>query len=160
MYKILVMQKPAARDRIGIIKNWLEENTNGIIAEKDVLVDERIIKEHYKEHADKDFYPAMTQYYVGKKVRVWIVEVEDIAKLKEEIGHPKAQRGGFRQELMGDRIKEVIEKFGVMDNGIHASDSEESGKREISLWFGNSYLSPSSSNELPHFKEWLKNRCS
>ena len=56
--------------------------------------------------------------------------------------------------------KEVIEKFGVMDNGIHASDSEESGKREISLWFGNSYLSPSSSNELPHFKEWLKNRCS
>jgi len=34
MYKILVMQKPAARDRIGIIRKWLEENTNGIIAER------------------------------------------------------------------------------------------------------------------------------
>ena len=36
--KILILQKPAARDRIEQIENWLEENTNKILAEKMFLL--------------------------------------------------------------------------------------------------------------------------
>ena len=133
--KILILQKPAARDRIEQIENWLEENTNKILAEKDVLVDSWRIGEHYKEFIGKDFYPAMIKYWTGKKVRAWIVEVEDVKKFKEMVGNPKGTTG-FRSELMHDRIQKIKEEFGVVDNGIHASDSIENGKREIRLWFG------------------------
>ena len=106
--KILILQKPAARDRIEQIENWLEENTNKILAEKDVLVDSWRIGEHYKEFIGKDFYPAMIKYWTGKKVRAWIVEVEDVKKFKEMVGNPKGTTG-FRSELMHDRIQKIKE---------------------------------------------------
>lgn len=133
MAKILVMQKPGARDRIHDIENFINQHGR-ILLQKDVMTDAWRIGSHYKQFSNEKWFPAVLKYYTGKNTRVWVVDVPSISEFKQAVGSPKA-KDGFRAQLMGDRANELKEKFGVLDNGIHASDSAESGKREIKLWF-------------------------
>lgn len=133
MAKILVMQKPGARDRVHDIENFINQHGR-ILLQKDVMTDAWRIGSHYKQFHNEKWFPAVLKYYTGKNTRVWVVDVPSISEFKQAVGGPKA-KDGFRAQLMGDRVNELKEKFGVLDNGIHASDSAESGKKEIKLWF-------------------------
>jgi nucleoside diphosphate kinase len=127
------MQKPGARDRVHDIENFINQHGR-ILLQKDVMTDAWRIGSHYKQFHNEKWFPAVLKYYTGKNARVWVVDVPSISEFKQAVGGPKA-KDGFRAQLMGDRVNELKEKFGVLDNGIHASDSAESGKREIKLWF-------------------------
>lgn len=136
MTKIVVIQKPGAEDKISSIESFIKAHGT-IIQSKLVLVDAWRIGQHYKEFMGKAFFPAMISYWTGSKVKVWEVKLSTpLEQFRTLVGDAKAPFGTFRHSLMGDRIEGIKEEFGVVDNGIHTSDSPEAGIREIELWFG------------------------
>lgn len=135
MTRIVVIQKPGAEDRITSIKSFIK--THGtVVRSKLVLVDAWRIGQHYKEFMGKAFFPAMISYWTGKTVRVWEINLSTpLDQFRGLVGDAKAPSGTFRHSLMGDRIEGIKAEFGVVDNGIHTSDSIEAGAREMELWF-------------------------
>lgn len=136
MTKIVVIQKPGAHDRVNSIESFIKAHGT-IIQSKLVLVDAWRIGQHYKEFMGKAFFPAMISYWTGHVVRVWEVKLSTpLDQFRGLVGDAKALFGTFRHSLMGDKIEGIREEFGVVDNGIHTSDSASAGAREIELWFG------------------------
>jgi len=137
MKNILVLQKPGAADRIGQIETFLAANTQ-VIRTRQVLVDAWRIEAHYGDFISKPFFPELMKYFIGEVVQVWEVRVPDIERFRKLLG-------SFDHELMGgeaaertpggDRIAEIEAQCGMLDNGLHASESAESGAKEIKLWF-------------------------
>ena len=136
MTHIVVIQKPGAKDKIKSIESFIKAHGT-IIQSKLVLVDAWRIGQHYKEFMGKAFFPAMISYWTGSIVKVWEVELSTpLKQFRTLVGDAKPSFNTFRHSLMGDRINSIKEEFGVVDNGIHTSDSPEAGAREVELWFG------------------------
>ena len=74
--------------------------------------------QHYVEHKDKKFFHGLCEYLSSDKVMILIAEEESIEDARKKTG-------------------EIRELYGVdvCRNVLHCSDSEEAGKREISLFF-------------------------
>lgn len=88
----------------------------------------RVVEAHYAEHKGKDFFLPLCNFMTSGLVSV--VELhspndKDIVKqVRQMLG-----RVGEKGTLRGD--------YGstTQHNAVHASDSDESAKREIALWF-------------------------
>lgn len=152
--RILVMVKPGGMARLDTVEQFL--NANGRIVKKQkVLVDVWRIGQHYKQFRDKPFYLSLLKYFKGKEVMAYIYIIDGskvggadpndtIAKFREMIGAAQSN-SGFRRQLMtgpnGEDVQAQIKaKEGVVDNGIHTSDSVQEAEREIRLWFGTPQL--------------------
>ena len=131
MEKSFVMMKPDAVGRriIGQILTRFEQKGLQIKALKLMKISEDLAKEHYGEHADKPFFNDLVEYITSGPVLTMVIEGEDVISLiRKMVGatNPyEAELGTIR----GD--------FSIVTgrNIIHASDSPESAKREISLFF-------------------------
>ena len=90
-----------------------------------------LIYEHYAEHKGKPFYEGLCEYVLsGPVIKLLIGGEMAISRGRKIIKQ-------VRQELcIGGRM-----------NLIHGSDSEESAKREIDLWFGNGPKAESAETE-------------
>lgn len=85
-------------------------------------------EEHYKEHKTKGFYDDLIKFSMSGNVLLMKI-YGNIQIARRVIGPTtpwKAKKGSIR----GDFACSIIE------NLIHFSDSLESAKREICLWFG------------------------
>ncbi len=122
-----------------ILARFLEARLR-IIGAKIVKVSRELAELHYAHLKDKPFFDDLYEYFSGKtygpdyeRVLVFVYEGEDtIAKVRRIAGatnpleaDPISIRGAYGR----------INKKGVMENVIHCSDSEESAKKEIYLWF-------------------------
>lgn len=89
-----------------------------------------LIKEHYKEHKGKDFYEPLCKFMVEGNVIAMIWQGDDVIQgVRTLVGNrniPDTIRGDYMLDSSPQR-----------ENVIHASDSEESARFEINLWFGN-----------------------
>lgn len=137
-FKFVVLQKPLAAGKAKEIEDFIKQCGAKILNRKKVLIDSRVMGHHYQQFADKSFFIPLLKYYVGKDIYVWLVEGTEEAqkKMRSEVGGPKVDPGSFRHVLVGDSYKEVMKHTGVLDNGIHVSDSPSEGLREAKLWFG------------------------
>lgn len=83
------------------------------------LMDEALCRQHYQDHINKDFFPELVKAMIKAPVTAAVFEgkVADIRNLVETLRKTN--------EIVGPR------------NLLHASDSVESAKREIELWFPN-----------------------
>lgn len=143
-FNFIVLQKPLAVDVDGSttnfdkIEQFIKENKGRILKTKPVLIDARQISKHYRQFLDKPFFAPLIKYYVGKHSNVWLVRgnEEALNSMRKNIGSAKVDPNSFRDKLVGEKFKEVKEKYGVVDNGIHVSDSREEGAREADVWFG------------------------
>ncbi len=140
--KTLVLIKPDAVVK-GLEWSILEELSSLKLELKKiriVKVSETLAREHYFEHREKPFFEGLIKHITGKlhdnaKVIALVYEGENaISKIREFAGNtnpeeasPKTIRGKY------GRINKKIDCF---ENILHASDSPESAKREIELWFG------------------------
>ena len=88
-----------------------------------------VFEEHYKEHLGKPFYKPLLDFITSGPVVPMVWEGKDVVaqsrKLIGETDPLKASVGTIRGDL-------AISKS---NNVIHGSDSLESAKREISIWF-------------------------
>lgn len=131
MEKSLVIIKPDAvrKNIIGTIIGIYEGHGLKVNNIKMGLVKEDLAKEHYKEHEGKDFYLPLLKFITSGPVVVMILEGDNaIEKIREINGatNPINAKEGTIRNLYADNNKE---------NCVHASDSLESSKREIKLWF-------------------------
>ncbi|ELP90744.1 nucleoside diphosphate kinase, putative [Entamoeba invadens IP1] len=94
------------------------------------VVPAELAKQHYAEHDGKKFFPSLIASITNPNgVVVLVIEGEDAVKIiRKELGPT------FVEKAMGEDC--IRGKFGITGgvNCCHASDAEESGKREVGLW--------------------------
>ncbi len=127
----LLIVKPDAvrRGLIGEIVSRIERKTLRVEAMRMMRVDRDLAERHYQEHAEKPFFGELVDFITsGDVVVARVTGPEAISALRNLMGATdpvKATPGTIR----GD--------FGLVitENLVHGSDSAESAKRELDLFF-------------------------
>ncbi len=141
------MLKPGVLQRrlAGEIISRLEKKGLEIHAIKMMMVPRSMAEEHYKEHMGKPFFQGLVEYITSGPVIAFIVGGDDaVTVLRKLCGATKVE-----DALPGTIRGDFAEHTGK--NIIHASDSVESAKREIGLFFNsNDFIDWKDNNE-----EWI-----
>jgi len=131
MERTLVLVKPngVARGLSGEIIARFERRGFALKGLKLLQVSRDLAEEHYEEHRDKDFFGELVTFLTsGPVVAIAVEGVSAVRVARDMMGATdptKAAPGTIR----GDFALEIGE------NVVHGSDSVESGRREISLYF-------------------------
>jgi nucleoside-diphosphate kinase len=149
MERTLVIAKPDAVQRglIGEIVRRLEAKGLKLIGMKMASLDEAILRTHYEEHLEKDFYKGLEDFMKSSPVVLMAWEgfecTESVRNLVGATNPRQAAPGSIRGDLA----------IGVGRNLIHASDSKESGEREVSIFFDPKELFDYDKSEYMHLYE-------
>ncbi len=122
------------RGLVGDIVARFERRGLKIAAMKMLVVSDKLAKEHYAEHAAKPFFPNLVGFIRSGPVVAMVIEGKDVVPIvRSMVGatNPKNSNPGT---IRGDFALDMGR------NVIHASDSPDSAKREISLYFDNSEI--------------------
>ncbi|NKY89370.1 nucleoside-diphosphate kinase [Nocardia veterana] len=128
----LALIKPdgVARGLVGEIITRIERKGLKIAALKLEQVSEELAAAHYAEHADKPFYGSLIEFITSGPVVAAILEgPRAIAAFRQLAGGTDPVEKAVPGSIRGDFALET--QF----NLVHGSDSPESAKREIALWF-------------------------
>ncbi|MCV7100004.1 nucleoside-diphosphate kinase [Mycobacterium palustre] len=130
--RTLVLIKPDAVERhlIGEIIGRIERKGLTIVALELRQVGEQLASEHYAEHEGKPFFPSLLEFITSGPVVAAIVEgPRAIAAFRQLAGGTDPVDKAAPGTIRGD--------FGLETqfNLVHGSDSVDSAKREIALWF-------------------------
>ncbi|MEM7535325.1 MAG: nucleoside-diphosphate kinase [Chloroflexota bacterium] len=132
-----IMLKPDAVQRglVGEIISRFERRGLKIVALKMIQVSNELASTHYDAHEGKPFYDGLIKYIVSGPVVAMIVEGDDnvVATVRNTVGATKPTDSA-PGSIRGDFGLEVGR------NLVHASDSDESAKAEIELWFGDAAI--------------------
>ena len=148
MERTLILCKPDCVERrlVGRVLGRFEDKGFNIIAMKMLRVTPELARQHYAEHVEKPFYPGLEKFITGAPVVAAVIEgLEAIGVVREMLGATsglKAAAGTIRGDLSSSRQM----------NLVHASDSSESARREIALYFSADELCPYE----PTLTRWLK----
>jgi nucleoside-diphosphate kinase len=126
---ILAKADAVARGLVGEILARFERRGYVIAALKMLVVDEARAKVHYAEHEGKPFFAGLVEYLTSAPIVALVVEGSDaIEGCRATIGATNPIKAG-PGTIRGD--------FGqtIGRNLVHGSDSPESAKREIAIWF-------------------------
>ena len=129
--RTLLLIKPDAvrRGLVGNVLSRFETKGLTIVAMELRTIDAALADEHYAEHVEKAFYPPLKEFMTGGPLVAAILSgdqaVEVVRALVGATDGRKAAAGTIRGDF----------SLSNRENLVHASDSAESAKREISLWF-------------------------
>ncbi|MCI2430764.1 nucleoside-diphosphate kinase [Candidatus Acetothermia bacterium] len=132
--RTFVMLKPDAVERrlIGELIRRIEQKNLNIVALKMMRIERKLAETHYGEHREKPFFRELVDFVTGGPAVAMIVEGPNaISVMRAMMGATNpfnAAPGTVRGDLGLD----------LTENLIHGSDSPESAKREITLFFGES----------------------
>ncbi len=127
----LVLVKPDAMERglSGEIIKRIEEEGLTLIGVKMLHMDMALAERHYAPHKDKPFFKSLTSYISSAPIVAAVFEGEGaidlIRKIMGATDPAKAADGTIRGDLGVD----------IEHNSIHGSDSVETAKNEINLFF-------------------------
>ncbi|SPM31655.1 Nucleoside diphosphate kinase, partial [Mycobacterium terramassiliense] len=130
--RTLVLIKPDAVERhlIGEIISRIERKGLIIAALELRHVSEELAGQHYAEHEGKPFFGSLLEFITSGPVVAAVVEgPRAIAAFRQVAGGTDPVDKATPGTIRGD--------FGLETqfNLVHGSDSEDSAKREIALWF-------------------------
>ncbi len=131
MEKTLVLLKPDALQRglAGEIIARLEKKGLKIIALKMLHMDRHLAERHYGVHKGKPFYESLVEFIISGPIIATVLEgrkaVEVVRKVMGATDSADALPGTIRGDLGID----------LGHNLIHGSDSQETARKEISLFF-------------------------
>ncbi|MGN5650717.1 nucleoside-diphosphate kinase [Bacillus sp. Brlt_9] len=133
MEQTFIMIKPDGVERklIGEIIHRFERKNYNLIEAKLMTVSRELAEKHYEEHKEKPFFDELVDFITSGPVFAMIWEGENaVAVSRMMLGKTnplESQPGTIRGDFSNS----------VGNNVVHGSDSLESAKREISLWFTN-----------------------
>lgn len=141
MERTLVLIKPDAMVKrlAGNIITDLYQTGLKMIGLKLVNVKKELAEMHYEEHKGKPFYEKLIKHLTGElhnneNVIAIVYEGDDaIKKVRDLAGKTHPEEADYCS-LRGKYGRHVTSSD-CFENVIHASDSPESAKREIALWF-------------------------
>ncbi len=134
--KTLVLLKPDAVNRrlIGEIISRFEKKGLKIIAMKMLWLSREKAEKHYEVHKDKPFYESLIDYITSGPIVAMVLEgdraIEVVRKMMGKTNGIEAEPGTIRGDFA----------MSIQNNLVHGSDSEESAKREIPIFFDDSEL--------------------
>lgn len=137
---ILIKPDGAKRRLTGLAIDRLDAAGLTLVGAKVVSVSEKLAKEHYKDLADKPFFPNLIRYIRGEfhkipdqRILAMVYEGEGAIALVRKIAgatNPEQAEPGTIRGSFGRITTE-----GQFENVIHASGNAADAAREIALWF-------------------------
>lgn len=131
MEKTFIMIKPDGIQRgiMGEIISKIEKKGFKIVEAKLFKPSRELVEEHYQEHKEKGFFNELIDYILSGPVMAMEVEGEDAVEVMRLIIGDKDPKIAVPGTIRGDFANSMN------TNVIHGSDSLESSKRELELWF-------------------------
>lgn len=129
--KTFVMVKPdgVQRGLVGRIVQRFEDRGIKVVAMKMMKIPHELAERHYEEHKGKGFYSPLLSYISSGPVVCMVLEGENcVAAARSMMGKTNPQDAA-QGTIRGD-FSQVTGR-----NVVHGSDSPESAKREIKLFF-------------------------
>jgi nucleoside-diphosphate kinase len=127
----LVLVKPDAirRGLLGEILGRFERK--GLVIEALVLrtMDAELADQHYAEHVEKAFYPPLKEFMTGGPLVAMVLSGDQVIDVVRALVGATDGRKAAPGTIRGDL------SLSNRENLVHASDSAESAKRELTLWF-------------------------
>jgi nucleoside-diphosphate kinase len=127
----LVLVKPDAirRGLLGEIISRFERK--GLVIEALVLrtMDAELADQHYAEHVEKPFYPPLKEFMTGGPLVAMVLSGDQVIDVVRALVGATDGRKAAPGTVRGDL------SLSNRENLVHASDSPESAKRELALWF-------------------------
>lgn len=129
--RTLVLIKPdaVARALVGEILGRYERKSLQVVAMDLRVADAATSDAHYAEHLDKPFYAGLREFITSAPLVALVLEGDlaiDVVRLMNGVTDGRAAAPGT---IRGDLA------LSKSENLVHASDSAESAKREIAIWF-------------------------
>jgi nucleoside-diphosphate kinase len=126
------MLKPGCLPRriVGEVLGRFERKGLKIAALKLLRMDRQMTETHYAEHRGKEFYEKLVEYTVSGPVVAAILEGEEAIAVTRRLVGPTGLGDAPPGTIRGDYAART------RLNIVHASDSPESARREIALFFG------------------------
>lgn len=136
MERTFVAIKPDAVQRglIGEVLQRFEKKGFKIIGLKMIHIDEELAAKHYAEHVGKPFYDNLIQFITSGPVVAMVLQGVNVVALARNMMGATNPQNAAPGTIRAD-YAQISER-----NIVHGSDSLESAKREIALFFDNSEL--------------------
>jgi nucleoside-diphosphate kinase len=127
----LVLLKPDAvrRGLLGEILSRFERK--GLVVDALVLrtMDAELADKHYADHVEKPFYPPLKEFMTSGPLAAMVLSGDDVIEVVRSMIGSTDGRKAAAGTIRGDF------SLSNRENLVHASDSPESAKRELALWF-------------------------
>jgi len=131
MQRTFVMIKPDGVQRrlMGKIIERFESAGLKVVAMKFMAVPRELAEKHYEIHKGKPFYEGLIKYITSGPVLAMVIEGQNaIERVRILVGSTDPQKAA-PGTIRGDFCQHIGR------NVIHASDGEETARKEIALWF-------------------------
>jgi nucleoside-diphosphate kinase len=131
MERTLVLLKPDCVERrlMGRVIARFEDKGLNPVAMKLMRITPELARRHYAEHVQKGWYPELEAFITGGPVLAMVIEGPEVIRVVRDMAGVtnglKANPGTIRGDLSSSQQKNIV----------HASDSPESAKREIDIFF-------------------------
>jgi nucleoside-diphosphate kinase len=130
--RTLVLVKPdgVSRGLVGEVIARIERKGLTLAALELRMVPRDLAEQHYAEHVDRPFFGSLLEFITSAPVVAAVVEGERaVAAFRQLAGGTDPVEKAAPGSIRGDFALEV------QSNLVHGSDSVDSAKREIALWF-------------------------
>ncbi|HEX8758815.1 MAG: nucleoside-diphosphate kinase [Actinomycetota bacterium] len=130
--RTLVLVKPdgVSRGLVGEVIARIERKGLTLVALELRTVPRDLAEQHYAEHAEKPFFGSLLEFITSGAVVAAVVEGERaVAAFRQLAGGTDPVDKAAPGSIRGDFALET------QYNLVHGSDSVDSAKREIALWF-------------------------
>lgn len=129
--RTLVLIKPDAvrRGLVGEILSRFEDKGLRLDAMVQRMLDEDLADQHYAEHVGKPFYPPLKTFMTSGPLVALVLSGDQVIEVVRGMIGVTDGRRAAAGTVRGDL------SLSNRENLVHASDSVDSAKREIGLWF-------------------------
>jgi nucleoside-diphosphate kinase len=129
--RTLILVKPDAFERglTGEILARFERKGLTPVAIRLMTVEEELANRHYAEHTDKPFFGELIAFITRAPLVAMVLEGEKAVEAARQVIGATDPLEAAPGSIRGEYAVEVT------FNLVHGSDSDESAKREIELWF-------------------------
>jgi nucleoside-diphosphate kinase len=129
--RTLVLVKPDAvrRGLVGEVISRFERKGLTIETMRLRTMDAALADQHYAEHVEKPFYPPLKEFMTGGPLVAMVLSGDEAIDVVRALTGATDGRKAAPGTIRGDF------SLSNRENLVHASDSPDSAKREIALWF-------------------------
>ena len=129
--RTLVILKPdtVRRGLVGEVTSRFEAKGLSIVRMELRTIDGEVADQHYAEHVERDFYPPLRDFVTGGPLVAMVLEGDEAIAVVRAIAGATDGRKAAPGTIRGDL------SLSNRENLVHGSDSAESAKRELALWF-------------------------
>jgi nucleoside-diphosphate kinase len=133
--RTLIIVKPdgVSRKLIGEILSRVERKGYRIVAVQHRTADADLLAKHYAEHVGKPFYEPLVEFMSSGPVVAAVAEGHRVIEGFRALAGATDPTAALPGTIRGDFGRDWGLK--VQQNLVHGSDSAESARRELSLWF-------------------------